>query len=127
MMKTELLMKKANEGYIVCHEQQCPLHEHCLRWQVGQHVPSSACTYTCVNPNYQHVATSDCPMYRKDEKVRFAKGMKNMFNDDMPKSVQDAVKYGPCRNISASSSVTKDGQQRLTSTVMWTITTGDEE
>ena len=33
-------------------------------------------------------------MYRKDEKVRFAKGMKNMFNDDMPKSVQDAVKYG---------------------------------
>ena len=94
MMKTELLMKKANEGYIVCHEQQCTLHEHCLRWQVGQHVPSSACTYSCVNPNYQHVATSDCPMYRKDEKVRFAKGMKNMFNDDMPKSVQDAVKYG---------------------------------
>ena len=42
MMKTELLMKKANEGYIVCHEQQCPLHEHCLRWHVGQHVPDTA-------------------------------------------------------------------------------------
>ena len=42
MMKTELLMKKANEGYIVCHEQQCPLHEHCLRWLVGQHVPDTA-------------------------------------------------------------------------------------
>ena len=75
MIEKELLMKKANEGYTVCYEELCPLRDHCLRWQVGQHVPSTACAYTCVNPNYQGVATTECPMYRKDQKVRFAKGM----------------------------------------------------
>ena len=94
MIKKELLMKKANEGYTVCYEEQCPLRDHCLRWQVGQHVPHTAYAYTCVNPNYQGVATTECPMYRKDQKVRFAKGMKHLFNDDMPKRVQDAVKFG---------------------------------
>ena len=93
-IKKELLIKQAQEGYTVCYVENCPLRNHCLRWLVGQHMPPTASTYRCVNPNYQHVATSDCPMYRKDEKVRFAKGMKNMFNDDMPKSVQNAVKYG---------------------------------
>jgi len=94
MIEKELLIKKANEGYTVCYEEQCPLRDHCLRWQVGQHVPHTACAYTCVNPNYQGVATTECPMYRKDQKVRFAKGMKHLFNDDMPKRVKDAVKFG---------------------------------
>ena len=94
MIEKELLMKKANEGYTVCYEELCPLRDHCLRWQVGQHVPSTVYAYTCVNPNYQGVATTECPMYRKDQKVRFAKGMKHLFNDDMPKRVQYAVKFG---------------------------------
>ena len=75
MIEKELLMKKANEGYTVCYEELCPLRDHCLRWQVGQHVPSTAYAYTCVNPNYQGVATTECPMYRKDQKVHFAKGI----------------------------------------------------
>ena len=93
-IKKELLIKQAQEGYTVCYVENCPLRNHCLRWLVGQHMPPTASTYRCVNPNFEGVSTADCPMYRKDEKVRFAKGMKNMFNDDMPKSVQDAVKYG---------------------------------
>ena len=93
-IKKELLIKQAQEDYTVCYVENCPLRNHCLRWLVGQHMPPTASTYRCVNPNFEGVATADCPMYRKDEKVRFAKGMKNMFNDDMPKSVQDAVKYG---------------------------------
>ena len=93
-MEKELLIKKAKEGYTVCYEEQCPMREHCLRWLVGQHVPDTACTYTCVNPKYEGVATSDCPLYRKDERVRFAKGMTRMFNDDMPRSLENAVKYG---------------------------------
>jgi hypothetical protein len=33
-------------------------------------------------------------MYRSDQKVRFAKGMLNIFNSDMPKRVESAVRYG---------------------------------
>ena len=33
-------------------------------------------------------------MYRNDQKVRFAKGMLHIFNGDMPKRVEPAVRYG---------------------------------
>jgi predicted AAA+ superfamily ATPase len=36
-------------------------------------------------------------MYRNDQKVRFAKGMLNIFTDDMPKRVENAVRYGVIR------------------------------
>ena len=51
-------------------------------------------TYRCVNPHFEGVATKDCPMYRSDQKVRFAKGMTNIFTSDMPKRVESAVRSG---------------------------------
>ena len=70
IMEKELLIEKANEGYTVCYQDQCPLRTQCLRWQVGQHVPNTVCTYRCVNPHFEGVATDNCPMYRSDQKVR---------------------------------------------------------
>ena len=90
----ELLIKKAHEGYTVCYVDECPLCQQCLRWLVGQHVPNSASTYRCVNPHFDSVATTSCPMYRSDQKVRFAKGMLHTFTSDMPKRVESAVRYG---------------------------------
>ena len=92
--KEELLIKQAKEGYTVCYIDQCPLHNQCLRWLVGQHMPQTASTYRCVNPHFEGVATADCPMYRNDQKVRFAKGMMNIFTNDMPKRVEPAVRQG---------------------------------
>ena len=40
------------------------------------------------------MATTDCPMYRNDQKVRFAKGMLHTFTNDMPKRVESDVRYG---------------------------------
>ena len=93
-MEKELLVKKAHEGYTVCYMENCPLRDHCLRWLTGQHVPTSHSSYRCVNPHYEQVATADCPMYRSDQKVRFARGMMHTFTDDMPKRVEPAVRYG---------------------------------
>ena len=90
----ELLIEKAKVGYTVCYQDQCPLCQQCLRWQVGQHVPNTASTYRCVNPHFEGVTTDNCPMYRNDQKVRFAKGMTHIFNNDMPKRVESAVRYG---------------------------------
>ena len=90
----ELLIEKAHEGYTVCYVDECPLCQQCLRWLVGQHVPNSASTYRCVNPHFEAVATDNCPMYRNDQKVRFAKGMLHTFTSDMPRRVESAVRYG---------------------------------
>lgn len=90
----ELLIEKAKNGYTVCYVDNCPLHTQCLRWQVGQHVPTTHSSYCCVNPHFEGVATDNCPMYRSDQKVRFAKGMLHTFTGDMPKRVESAVRYG---------------------------------
>ena len=81
----ELLFEKAKEGYTVCYADTCPLRTQCLRWFVGQQMPHTYSSYRCVNPHFEGVATADCPMYRCDQKIRFAKGMTHTFTGDMPK------------------------------------------
>ena len=93
-VEKELLFEKAHEGYTVCYVEECPLRTQCLRWLVGQHVPTTASTYRCVNPHFEGVATASCPMYRSDQKVRFAKGMTHIFTSNMPKRVESEVRYG---------------------------------
>lgn len=93
-MKEELLIKKAHEGYIVCYVDQCPLRTQCLRWLVGQHVPHSASTLRSVNPYFDGVATADCKLYRNNQKIRFARGMTNIFTNDMPVRLEPAVRKG---------------------------------
>ena len=131
--KEELLIKQAKEGYTVCYIDQCPLHNQCLRWLVGQHMPQTASTYRCVNPHFEGVATADCPMYRNDQKVRFAKGMMNIFTNDMPKRVEPAVRQSsvsptaltilsiatvhdssrqPCNRLSVTCSALTDGRKK---------------
>ena len=80
-----LLIKKASEGYTVCYVDACPLRTQCLRWLAGPYVPHDHSTYRCVNPHFEGVASAECPLYRNDQKVRFAKGMLHTFTDDMPK------------------------------------------
>lgn len=89
---SNLMIQKAMCGYTVCFNEQCPLHEQCLRWQVGQQMPRDEKECQCVNPHFEGVATEQCPMFRSDEKVRWAKGMTNIFTDDMPKKVEKAVR-----------------------------------
>ena len=93
----ELLIEKAKEGYTVCYVEDCPLRTQCLRWQVGPYVPQTYSSYRCVNPHFEGVATTECPMYRNDQKVRFAKGMLHIFTDDMPKKLEPAVRQGVIR------------------------------
>ena len=57
-------------------------------------MPHTYSSYRCVNPHFEGVATADCPMYRCDQKVRFAKGMTHTFTGDMPKRLEPAVRNG---------------------------------
>ena len=68
------------------------MKEQCLRWKVSQQMPDTRSSYHCVNPRYQDVGTEHCPLVRKGEKVRFAKGMLHIFNGDMPRRVEPYVR-----------------------------------
>ena len=92
MTEQEIFRAKAKDGYTVCFAEQCPMREHCLRYLVGQQMPDAKSTYHCVNPRYQDVATERCTLFRNSEKVKFAKGMKNIFNADMPRKVEPFVR-----------------------------------
>ena len=92
MEDKELFAKKAENGYTVCFAEQCSQKEHCLRWKVGRQMPDSKRFYECVNPRYKGVATEDCPHFRNAEKVKMAKGMTRIFNNDMPSRVEPFVR-----------------------------------
>ncbi len=98
MKEQEIFKEKAENGYTVCFAVQCPLKDHCLHYLVGQQMPGTRSSYHCVNPNYQGVATTQCPLFRDSAKVRFAKGMLHIFNDNMPSRVKPFVR----RRLSAS-------------------------
>ena len=98
MKEQELFIRQAQSGYTVCFAATCPLHEHCLRWRVGQLMPPSVSTYRCVNLEYEGVATPSCPLYRNDQKVSYAKGMLATFTSDMPRRVEEAVRRGIISN-----------------------------
>lgn len=92
MEEKERFIEKAQEGYMVCFAEQCPQHEQCLRWKVGQVMPDTVGRYTCVNPHHKEAGTAQCQEYRPAEKLRMAKGMTHIFNDDMPRRVEPAVR-----------------------------------
>ena len=79
-----LLIKKAKEGYTVCYIEECPLRTQCLRWLAGPYVPHDHSTYRCVNPHFEGVASAECPLYRNDQKVRFARLRSAMVSSVKP-------------------------------------------
>ena len=84
--------KQAEKDYLVCYAEACPLREQCLHWLVGQRMPDSKMTYTCVNPRSKGAATEQCHYYRVAKKVKIAKGMTRIFTDDMPRRVEQGVR-----------------------------------
>ena len=92
MKEKDIFKEKAKEGYTFCFADKCPLKERCLHYLVGQQMSDDRSTYSCVNPRFQDVGTANCSLFRKAEKVKFAKGMMHIFNDDMPKRVEPCVR-----------------------------------
>ena len=92
MNQQKLFTEKAANGYTVCFANQCPKHEQCLRWNVGQLMPHNVKDCQCVNPHFDNVATEQCPMFRPAEKTLWAKGMTRLLADYMPKNVESAVR-----------------------------------
>jgi hypothetical protein len=69
MIDENILREKA-KNYTVCFNGECPLHDHCLRWQAGHYLPERL--YSAVEPPQQRravvknqvidVRTTLCPL-----------------------------------------------------------------
>ena len=92
MKENERFAEKAERSYIVCFSDECPLHEECLRWLVGQHIPKRQEQCACVNRRMDGAGTKECPMHRPSKKVMMAKGMTRIYTDDMPRKVERGVR-----------------------------------
>lgn len=92
MTDEELFRKMIAKGYVVCCVEGCPLCKQCLRWQVGLQFPETEMFITCINPKYESVGTEHCIHYKNAQKVLMARGMTQIFTDEMPKKVVQGVR-----------------------------------
>jgi len=92
MKKDNIFAEKAESGYVVCFAEACQLREQCLRWIVGQHMPATESVCMSVNPHHEGVGTDHCPLMRKMQKVKMAKGMQHIFSDEMPKRIEKIIR-----------------------------------
>lgn len=78
--KEKILREKA-KTYMVCFHDECPLHERCLRWEVGRYASTELRVSKCVSPRYEKAGTEQCDLYRSNEPVRMPVGMKHFYYD----------------------------------------------
>ena len=90
--KETLFAQNAAKNYVVCYNDQCPLHEQCLRYDAGQFKTASSLIIRTVNPNHKLVAANNCPMFRDNRPQRMVVGMKKHFYRDMPARIATSIK-----------------------------------
>ena len=56
MKQKEAIFTKKAKHYFVCFADQCPLHETCLRWEVGQYVDADEVAIMSMNPRNRKIA-----------------------------------------------------------------------
>lgn len=89
-LREQLFAEKA-EKYIVCYNSSCPLHQRCLRYDVGAYVKPSQRILTAVNPHYNKAAGGQCDMFADNTPVRMNVGMRH-FYDEMPARIARRIK-----------------------------------
>ena len=65
MKQKEAIFTEKAKHYFVCFADQCPLHETCLRWEVGQYVDADEVAIMSMNPRNRKIAQGECDSYRE--------------------------------------------------------------
>ena len=88
----EKIFKEKAETYTVCYNQQCPLHEHCLHYDVGPFVQRWQRVVPAVSPYYEHSSDGQCDLFKDNKPVKMMVGMKKHFYFDMPARIASSIK-----------------------------------
>lgn len=78
MDNKELKWKNVPSDWALCFNQNCPMHERCLRWLAAQLAPEELTICRCVMP--QALKKGQCPHFATAEKVRMARGFMHLYD-----------------------------------------------
>ena len=92
MNKLQEIFREKAVNYLVCFNNHCPLHERCLRYDVGQAADPQLRAVSAVHPNYEHAKDGQCDLFRDHTPQRMNVGMKQHFYTDMPAHMAVAIK-----------------------------------
>lgn len=77
MEKNNLNWKNVPEGWALCFNSECPLHESCLRWQAGKRAPQEVTVARCITPR---ALTGDwCVHFASMEPQTYAYGFSTIY------------------------------------------------
>ena len=77
----EQKLREKSDNYVVCYNEGCSLHEHCLHWLVGRYADEHVRLLNCINPRYASAAAGQCADYRDDRPILMPLGMKDFYTD----------------------------------------------
>lgn len=90
MNKIEFDIRKMPADYALCFNKQCPLHEHCVHYVVGQQAPRIRPFGPAVYP--WALSDGQCEMYREYVPVQMAWGFAHLY-DCLPRHLRSAARY----------------------------------
>lgn len=70
-------------NYRLCLKRECPKASTCLRQVAERHMPDDVAYWAIISPKHLASLEGDCPFYRSDKKVTYAKGFIRML-DNLP-------------------------------------------
>lgn len=91
MLTTEFDYNSVPRGFAHCLNEQCPQSADCLRRQAALHITANCQFIKIVSPSYTPAADEKCPYYKSDKPIRFAFGVRHLY-DDLPHKVAMDIK-----------------------------------
>lgn len=90
-MEEKIDFTKVPYQYAMCLNQKCPKANTCLRQLTEQSVPENIKQWVIISPKNLATIEDDCPYYRSNNKVRYAKGFIKILDDIPHKQMQTVV------------------------------------
>lgn len=80
-MEQKSLLQNMPNGYHLCLDEMCPLKATCLRHLAVEAMTHEEKYWNIISPKHQAVRQGDCPDYRSNRKVVFAKGFLKILGE----------------------------------------------
>ena len=93
MIKEKIDFSKVPHQYSMCLNSQCPKASTCLRQLVEQSTTEDLQYWSIISPKHLATLKGECPYYRPDTKVRYAKGFVGILENLPHKQMQAIVPY----------------------------------
>ena len=92
-MEEEIDFTKVPYQYAMCLNRECSKANTCLRLLTAQSVPEKIEYWVIISPKHLAAQQGNCPYYRSNVKVRYAKGFIRMLEDLPYKQMQTVISH----------------------------------